>query len=327
MTIKLILESLTGKGIISRQQAELIAAYEQNKAFSVYRELRFLLYAGILLLTSGLGILIYKNIETIGHQFVIFLIAASALTCFYYVFRLGVPFTSARAIRTEPLADYLLLLGCTLFLILEGYLQFQYQFFGPRYGLAIFIPTLLFFFCAYRFDHRGVLSMAVTGLASWLGLTISPLSVLKKNDFTTPGLINTGIILGISLILISLLSEKRDVKKHFAFTYLLLGGNLATVAGMAGLFGDSGKLIYFLVSITLCLFFIRYARGNQSLLFLLMGVIYGYITISYAAFRVLPPGARGIVSICYFLFTSIGVLFFLLNIRKILKLKNEKSIS
>ncbi|MCF0055766.1 DUF2157 domain-containing protein [Dyadobacter sp. CY356] len=321
MTAKSILEKIVQKGILPEEQALLIADYERTKSFSIHRELRAILYLGITLLTTGLGILIYKNIDTIGHQAIITLIAASIVACSYYVFKYRQPFSRGIINSTDQFSEYVLILACTLFLTLEGYLQYQYQFFGSRYGIAIFIPTVIFFFCAYRFDNRAVLSMAITGLASWLGLTISPLSVLEKNDFSAPGIIVTGIVLGILLIVIGWLSDTRSIKGHFGFTYFLFGGNLAAVSGLAGLFKNEPKIIYFLVTAALCLFLIRTARKNQSLIFLLMGVIYGYIALTYGAFVFLPDSVLAALSIFYFLFTSLGVLFFLLNIKKILGLK------
>ncbi|WP_159467654.1 DUF2157 domain-containing protein [Dyadobacter sp. 3J3] len=321
MTTKSILESFINNGIIPEQQATLITEYERTKSFSIHRELRAILYVGITLLTTGLGILIYKNIDTIGHQAIIVLIAGSILACSYYLFKNRQPFSRGIVTNSDQFSQYVLILACTLFLILEGYLQYQYQFFGTRYGIAIFIPTVLFFFCAYRFDNRPVLSMAITGLASWLGLTISPLSVLEKNDFTAPGIIITGIILGIALVAFSWLSEKKEMKSHFGFTYILLGGNLAAISGLAGLFRNDPKILYFVITAALCAYLIQNARKNQSLLFLLMGVIYGYIAITYAAFVFLPDSILAGLSIFYFLFTSLGVLFFLLNVKKILRLK------
>ena len=321
MTTKSILESLIQKEIIPEEQAARILEYETQKPFSIHRELRSVLYLGITLLTSGLGILIYQNVETIGHQVIIAIIACLITACFYYVFKQRQQFLWVETTQTSKFSAYALLFGCTLFLILESYLQFQYNFFGTRYGIAIFIPTVIFFFLAYRFDHRGVLSMAITGLASWLGLTISPVSILENNDFSSPELISTGTILGVILCVTGRLSETRNLKKHFAFTYILLGGNLAAVAGLAGMFNQDLKIVYILVVTLLSLFLIYYARHSQSLIFLLMGVIYGYIMISYTLFAYLPDSFLAAFSIYYFMLSSAGVLFFLLNLKKILGLK------
>lgn len=320
MTTSQVFENLRSRGIISDQQETVIRAYLAEKPFSVHRELRSILYLGILFIGSGLGIIIYENIDTIGHQAIIGGISIVTILCFFYTYKFRNAFSWQQVESSNRFAEYTLLLGCTTFLILEGYLQFQYKYFGTKYGLATFIPTVIFFFCAYRFDHKGVLSMAVTGLASWLGLTIAPLSIVSKNDFTDPKLIITAIILGIVLIAISWLSDKNNLKQHFAFSYMFLGGNLAAIAGLTGLFNHDFKVLYFIAGIALSAFFIFYSRQKASLVFILMGVVYGYINTTYSVFKLYPEKISGLI-VLYFLFSSVGVLLFLFNFKKILRIK------
>ena len=52
-----------------------------------------------------------------------------------------------------------------------------------------------------------------------------------------------------------------------------------------------------------------------------MGVIYGYVVVTYAIFNILPDEALSSLGISYFMLTSIGVVFFLLNVKKILRIK------
>lgn len=322
MNIPAILQSFVEKAIISEEQASIIADYEKKKPFSIHWELRSILYSGIVLFGAGIGVIIYENIDTIGHQVIISLIAAVTAWCFFYTYKHSLPYSHVEVKNPQKLADHILLLGCTTFLVLEGYLQFQYNFFGTRYGLAVIIPTVIFFFCAYRFDHKGVLSMAITGLASWLGLTVAPLSVLSENDFTQGKLLGTAVILGILLCITGWASEKQNIKKHFSFTYIFLGGNLAVLATMTGIFNDKAQLIYTIAGIALCAFLIQRARFAQSLLFLLMGVVYGYIMITYLIFsNINSDDAAFTFGTFYFLFTSIGVVYFLLHFKKFLGIK------
>ncbi|SDD79635.1 Predicted membrane protein [Dyadobacter soli] len=323
MTPKSILNALTSKGIISDQQAESIASFEAEKAFSIHWELRSILYLGILIFSSGAGILIYENIDTIGHQVIIAVIALITAGCFYYTYKNSLPYSHEQIHNPNKLVDYVLLLGCSTFLGLEGYLQFQYNMFGSRYGLAVIIPTIVFFLCAYRFDHRGALSMAITGLASWLGLTIAPLSVISGNDFSDGKLIMPAIALGCVLTAVGWISEEQNIKKHFAFTYMLMGGNLACIAAQIGLFNESAPVLYFLIGIGLCAFFVYRARHAQSLLFLLMGTVYGYSILTYAIFTSIGAEAALGLGIFYFLFSSVGVIYFLLNFKKFLGIKPE----
>ncbi|MCE7066050.1 DUF2157 domain-containing protein [Dyadobacter sp. CY326] len=322
MNIQTILQAFVNKSIIPEEQATFIANYEQTKPFSLHWEVRSILYVGIVLFGSGLGVIIYENIDTIGHQVIITLIAALTAWCFFYTYKHALPYSNAEVKNPKKLADYILLMGCTTFLIMEGYLQFQYNVFGTRYGLAIIIPTIIFFFCAYRFDHRGALSMAVTGLASWLGLTVAPLAILSENDFTEDKLLGTAVFLGCMLCAVGWASVKKEIKAHFSFTYIFIGGNLAMIACLAGMFDDKSQFGYILVGCALAAFFILRARSAQSLVFLLMGVVYSYVIITYLIFSALgATDAASFLATFYFLFTSIGVIYFLLNFKKFLGIK------
>ncbi|MDQ6764326.1 MAG: hypothetical protein M3015_17115 [Bacteroidota bacterium] len=63
--------------------------------------------------------------------------------------------------------DYILLFGCLSLLTFVGYLQFEYNVFGNKWGLATFIPMVVLFMAAYYFDHLGVLILAIVNLAAW----------------------------------------------------------------------------------------------------------------------------------------------------------------
>ena len=316
-----ILQSLQEKNIITPEQSTIISEYENNKPFSIHYELRTLLYLGIMMLTSGLGILIYQNIDTIGQGFIVGLITLAMLGCFGFAYLNRSTFTWKEVKNPSQFADFALLLGCMMFLILEGYLQFQYNLFGTKYGLVTILPAIIYIPAAYFFDHRGVLSMGITALASWVGVSIAPLSVLSQNDFSSPNFLFTAIALGLILSAAGLVSEYKNLKKHFSFTYLLLGSNLTLIATMVGMFSHANWFIYSIISLALCIGLFFYARKTQSYIFLLMGVIYGYIAFTYLLFKILElinSETLWLLAMYYFLILGVGVVTFLINIKKIL---------
>lgn len=322
MTNQKILEIFQEKEFISTQEQERIAQYENTKLFSLHYELRLLLYLGILLLSSGLGVVIYQNIDSLAHSVIVTAIAFLVLISFALAFWKRSPFTWLEVKNTNTLSDFSLLLGCLSFLTLEGYLQYQYQFFGEKYGLVTFIPAVLFFFCAYFFDHRGVLSMAITALASWVGVSIAPFSAFSKNDFTTSHFILTAIALGLFLSAIALLSEYKNLKKHFAFSYLLMGSNLALIAALAGVFNSTIPYLYAFVVWLISCGLIFYAQKKQSYLFFLMGVLFAYIVFTKVFFDVMPHNDITFwITAYYFIGSGIGVITLLTKLKNILKIK------
>jgi hypothetical protein len=321
-----LLADLEAAGQLPPAQAAAIAADERTRPFSLHYELRALLYLGITLLVGGLGVLVYQHLDSIGHGVIIAVIALSMAASFAYAARHSAPFTWGEAPRTVIAADYLLLLSCLLFLVLEGYLQVQYELFGTRYGLATVLPAVLFFYLAYRFDHRGVLSMAITVLATWVGVSVAPLEVFQQGLLWHSALSLPALLLGLALVAAGLLSEFLNRKRHFAFTYLALGANVALLAAMSLLFDESAgyRLLWLGLILGLSAGLVWYARRAQSYLFLLLSVAYSYIAITFVLVVALAKGNSTDwitpMLVLYLPLTLLGIVLLFLNIKKILRL-------
>src|SRR5579871_4923062 len=80
-------KKLHAEGLISDATLHRAEDEERRRMFSLFWELRTLLYLGVLLLTGGLGVVVYKNIDTIGHQAVLAFIALVSAGSFYYCLR------------------------------------------------------------------------------------------------------------------------------------------------------------------------------------------------------------------------------------------------
>ena len=66
-----IATALLEKGFMTNKQLDAIEEYQNLGIFSLHTEFRLLLYLSVLLFTSGIGILIYQNIDSIGHDAII----------------------------------------------------------------------------------------------------------------------------------------------------------------------------------------------------------------------------------------------------------------
>jgi hypothetical protein len=321
-----LLADLEAQGLLPPAQAAAIAEDERTRPFSLHYELRTLLYLGITLLVGGVGVLIYQHIDSIGHSVIVGAITLVMSASFAYAARHQPAFTWGEAPRTAIAADYLLLLSCLLFLVLEGYLQVQYGLFGTRYGLVTVLPARLFFGLAYRFDHRGVLSLAITALAAWVGVSVAPLAVWSSRSYSAQAFSGPALGLGLALVGAGLTSEFFDRKRHFAFTYLSLGGNVALVAAVSRLFADysPAAIAWVLLVLGLCAGLGWYARRTQSYLFLLMGVGYSYIAVTCLLAMVLDASHLRdwgmFMLILYFPATLVGIVLLFINIKKILRL-------
>ncbi len=318
--------NLYAEGLISDESLQKVRIKEKKPPlFSVHWEIKTLLYVGVLLLTGGLGLLIYENIDTIGHQFVLMLIAAICLGCFYYCLKNKLPFSKDRVQSPNSFFDYILLLASTSLLIFVGYLQFEYKVFGTNYGMVTFIPMLALFFIAYYFDHLGILSMAIANFAVWMGVSVTPKQLLLNSDFNSETIIYTYLVLGILLIAGAYASQYFNYKKHFKFSYQHYGIHVAYIALLAGYFYYYNSVIAaaFMLGILL-LSFLMYndAFKNKSFYFLLLVVLYSYIALSSLVIRAfMGVGDVGAVYLVllYFIGSGIGLIFLLISLNKKLK--------
>lgn len=324
-----VFEKLFSRQLLQQEELDSIKAFKKKELLSVQWDLRIVLYAGILMLMSGLGIVVYENIDTIGHSVIIALIAIACLACFFYCFKKSTGYSNAQVASPDVWFDYVLLLGCLLMLLFTGYIQYQYKVFGQHFGMATFTPMVLLFFAAYYFDNRGVLSIAITNLAAWVGITVTPAEILSRNDFTDEGLIYSGVILGAGLVAFSIISFRKNIKAHFAFTYKNFGVHIFFIALLAGLFHfDDFYLLWFVVLAGCCWLMFRHALKEVSFYFLVITVLYFYIGLSFVILTLFFDISDGIamfyLTLIYLIASGIGLIRLLIYYNK--KIKSDDSI-
>ncbi len=309
------INKLHTEGLISSDQRSHLTRIYDGSLFSLYYELRTMLYFGVLLFTTGVGIVIYQNINSIGHLSIIGLLTLLTGACFWYVTRQKPSYSNTEVKSPGSLYDYVVLLGCLLFATVINYAQFQYAIFGERWGISALIPALVFLFVAYSYDHRGVLSLGIAGLAAWLGLSVSPVTLMKEGIFGEDPLIMTGLVFGAFVCGTVLVLDRYDIKKHFTFTALNLGSHILFIACLAALFNLHMDVVYFILLMACCAAGIVYARREQSFMFLLISSVYGYIGLTYILASVFmdPYGM-----FLYFIVSCGAIIYFIFNYKKFL---------
>ena len=325
MDIK-IFEKLFQQELISETEFGKVKT-EMQQPVSVHWDMRSLLYLGIVLLTTGLGIVVYKNIDTIGHDVIIVIIAVACAACFAYCIKNAKGYAHAKIESPNIWFDYVLLLGCLLLLTFIAYIQFQYNLFGNRLGMATFIPMVILFICAYYFDHLGVLSLAITNLAAWAGINATPMALIESNDFNDEQIIYTALVLGFILVAISFATDMKKIKNHFSFTYKNFGAHILFVASLAAMFHfENIYFVWFVVLCGICFFFFKNAVKENSFYFLVLTLLYGYIGLSYIAINLmlLLGGVEGTIylGLLYFILSGIGFIRLMMHYNKTFK-KND----
>lgn len=313
--IQKIPNELFEKGFINEDQYQKIDLITSGKTVSVFYELRTLLYLGVMLFTAGMGILIYENIGDVGHIAAIVTLCVLTIGCFLYAFKHRASYSNMQVTSANPYYDYVVLMGCLLFVSVLGYVQFLYGLPEDNLGAISLITAVVFFIVAYRFDHLGVLSLAITALASFWGITVSLQPWNTADLFNDDNLHIVAIIFSVVVVSISLLLDKKEIKKHFTFTYLNFCMLIFFFAATYGLIEEEGNIVFAILIFGGCAFTYYMARWKKSFLFLLYAFIAAYIATTDILFET-------ILSEAYFLWFYYSILSCAGFIYFIIKYKN-----
>jgi len=273
------IEKLVRQGFVTEEQHQEIKNYTQLGIFSLNTELLFLLYLSVLLFTGGVGTLVYKNIDSIGHMAILAVNFALMVVCFYFSFKKTKGFSKDEVLFENPIYDYVVLTGSILSCIFTGYLQYQYRIFGSDFSLVSLFSAIICFGIAYYFDSRMVLSMAITALAAFVGITITPKTVFENEIYSNPTLSYYGLALGVLLLLWTAYTMKANLKKHFHFVYYTFAQHLLGISIIAGLL-ESNWLLFIPFLIGFCYYFYTISHTLKATSLFVFALIYGYVGLN-----------------------------------------------
>ena len=173
MTILARLEHWREQGAISPEQHAHLASLCRGEPFSLFLELNVLLYAGVLAFVAGLGWTVTTWSRQLGDVVVLAILSAILAACFWYCFSRAPAWSLAETPAPNAIFDYVLYLGSLVWCIELAYLENRFHVLSGQWDFYLLATAVFFFFLAYRFDNRFVLSLALSSLAGWFGLTIS----------------------------------------------------------------------------------------------------------------------------------------------------------
>jgi hypothetical protein len=270
---------LSEKGILSPDQSATLLPVARRDLVSVRFELRALLYAGVLLVVSGVGLFLKENQERIGPVAIASLLAAAAVGCFLFVLRRSPPFSWNACGESHVAADYLLLLGVLLVGSDLAYVESRFRFLGPNWAYHLLVLSAIALAAAYRFDSRVVLSLGLSSFAAWRGLS-TRLS-LESHLARHPGEVRANALAcGVLFLAAAFVSVRAKRKAHFeevfaAFGWLLLFGGL-----LSGVIQDGpGWIPWEVATCAAATTVIVFAYRLRRMFDFSVGVIAGYLAL------------------------------------------------
>jgi len=247
MTILVRLKHWREQGAISPEQQVYLASLCRGEPLSVFLELNVLLYAGVLAFVAGLGWTVTTWSQKMGDMLVLAILSAILTACFWYCFSRAPAWSLAETAAPTAVFDYVLYLGSLVWCVELAYLENRFHVLSGQWDLYLLATAVFFFFLAYRFDNRFVLSLALSSLAGWFGLTISHWPSHQDALYRQYALLYC-LLVGVGGAIL----QRRGLKPHFFGTYLNIVANVLFWALLSGVFNREGYGVWFLALLLAC---------------------------------------------------------------------------
>ena len=267
------LEAWRQAGVITPPQHHALAALVRRDRFSVYVEISALLYLGVLSTVAGLVWTFRDYVNSLGHAAILSTFGALIAASMYYCFTRANPYSNGEVEPPSLAFDYVLYFGCLTFAAMLAYLEVQLGVFGG-WETHLLLAAIVFGVLAYRFDNRFVLSLALSTLAAYLGLTFEWFDTIDTDRlrFYAMGYAVVVAATGFALF-------RQQIKPHFLDVFLHVGANAFLLATVSGVPGPNGVLfLALLLPLAAALIYLG-VRFNRFA-FVAYGTLYGYAGVS-----------------------------------------------
>jgi hypothetical protein len=308
MTILARLELWKEQGAISTEQQAHLANLSRREPFSLSLELNLLLYAGVLAFVAGLGWTISTWSHQLGDVIILTIISIILATSFRYCFSRAPAWSAAETAAPSPIFDYVLYLGCLVWCVELAYLENRFHVLSGQWDLHLLATALLFFFLAYRFDNRFVLSLALSSLAGWFGLTISHWPSHQNAEYRLYALVYCLVVGTAGTIL-----ERLKLKPHFFTTYLNVTANVLFWAILSGVFDSQDHALWLVALLAACVASLVWGLKRRQFAFVAYAAVYGYVGVSWMLIR---NASDSTFILAYFVFTAIAMIAMLVQIAR-----------
>jgi hypothetical protein len=306
MTILTRLEQWKEQGKISAEQHAHLAGLARGEPLSLFIELNVLLYAGVLAFVGGLGWTVSTWSQQLGDVLVLTVLSTILVTSFWYCFSRAPAWSPAETPAPSPIFDYVLYLGSLVWSLELAYIENRFHVLSGQLDLYLLATAGLFFFLAYRFDNRFVLSLGLSSLAGWFGLTISHWTAHADAAYRQYALLYCLLVGGGGALL-----QRRGLKPHFFGTYLNIVANVLFWALLSGVFNRQGYGLWFLGLLIACGASLAWGLARRQFVFVAYAAVYGYVGVSSLFLRGVTDTSA---VLSYFVVSGVAMLVVLVQI-------------
>jgi hypothetical protein len=308
MTMLTRLEQWKEHGIISPEQHAVLSGLSRGEPFSLFLELNILLYAGIVAFVAGLGWTASTWSQQLGDVLVLTILSMILAACLWYCFSRAPAWSRAEVPSPSLALVYVLYLGSLTWSVELAYVENRFHLLSGQWDLYLLATAGLFFFLAYRFDNRFVLSLALSALAGWFGLTISHWPPHQDTAYRQYAILYGVIVGGAGAIL-----QRRGLKPHFFGTYLNIAANVLFWALLSGVFHRQGYGVWLLALLGACGASLAWGLARRQFSFVAYAAVYGYVGVSSILIRGINSDTA---LLSYFFVTGLAMLVMLVLVAR-----------
>ena len=202
----------------------------------------------------------------------------------------------------------MLYFGALIWAVELAYFESRSNLLSGQWDLYLLATAGLFFFLAYRFDNRFVLSLALSSLAGWFGLTISHWPSHQDGAYRQYAILYS-LIVGVAGAIL----QHRGLKPHLFGTYLNIAANVLFWALLSGVFQRQGYVIWFPVLLAACGASLAWGLPRRQFSFVAYATVYGYVGVSSILIRDIHSDTA---VLSYFVLTGVVMLVMLVQIAR-----------
>ena len=304
------IEDLRARGVLSESQAALPARVARGEIVSIRAELRAALYAGVLLVTTGAGLLVRQNLEAIGPLGVALGLGLAAAVALGWVARSAPAFSWAEVPSPNLAFDYVLLLGVLLAAADLAYVEVHFTPLGRAWPWHLLIVSLLTAACAFRYDSRVVFSLALGTFAAWRGVSVAYLEPTWWRG-PEPAIRANMIVCGAIFVAAGWILARTNRKAHFEPVAAYLGWLLVLGALASGTFDgitDTSTLLAHAGALSLVgAILAAWSLTRRRFVTFALGVVGAYVGVSGLVVHTVGYGSD-VVVLAWFTLSAFGLL-------------------
>ena len=208
------IDGLLSSGVLPKEVAPKLRRVASGRLVSIRGGLQALLYAGVLLVAAGAGLLVKEHLARIGPVVVALALGTAAAACLLWTWRRAPAFSWGETPTPDLAFDYVLLLGALLAAADLAFVEVKFTPLGDSWPWHLLMVAAFYAALALRFDSKMLISLALTSFAAWRGVQVK-FPADPWSSSVNDRILVEALACGVGFVVLGRLMERVHRKPHF----------------------------------------------------------------------------------------------------------------